>query len=498
MRGLLVAAAVLMAAQGFAGELRKPRVGFLPIATERFRNIGAGTARGTYAERKAKETARMVSDLEAAGYEVVTTGIVWDRDAAGVRQAIDSFVTSRVDCVLETLLSWGEDYAHIRFLRDMPPCPVLFAQRTADEIGLKDTHDEDEFTAYLGHGTLVGSLQASGSNADYDRPMFRTSLGTWKETLARFASFANAARARSILRESRIGLLANFNELMWSTYVNPRDVFRKVGPEVRFLSVMELTDSIAAVTEDEARRMRDAIAAKYELVPGVDDAKFLASVRATIGMERLAAKKGIDLLVLNDADPVLLEKVGLRPGFWPTPECPKNLVVTPEGDVGAGIATFALRLLADGGCVNFIEPFHIDGPEDNFAAGHAGPNDYTHPRGRTKISRDVRFAKTKYRYAGAPFAWHVFAPGEKTMLHCWQAPSGDFRFSSARVECLPTEHFLATYSHGLFRAKDMTNSELFAEILAEGGTQHFAIADGDLRDAVEDLAFLLDFESTRR
>ena len=489
---MLILAAVALTTAGFSAELRKPRVGLLTIATERFRNIGAGTARGTYAERKAKETARMVADLEAAGYEVVSPGIVWDRDAAGVRAAIDGFVTKRVDCVLETLLSWGEDYAHIRFLRDMPPCPVLFAQHVADEVNLKDTHDEDEFAEYLGHGTLVGSLQASGDNADYDRPMFRTTLGTWKEILARLDPFAKAARARTILRESKIGLLANFNELMWSTYVNPRDVFRRIGPEMRFLSVVELTDEIAAVSADEAKRVRDEIAAKYEIVPGVDEEKFLASVRATMGMERLAAKKGVDLLVLNDGDPVLLEKVGLRPGFWPTPNAPKNLVVTPEGDVGAGIAAYALKLLADGGCVNFIEPFHLDLPNGNFAAGHAGPNDYTHPRGKTKISRDVRFAKTKYRYAGAPFAWHVFAPGEKTMLRCRQDSDGSFNFFSARVECLPTEHFLATYSHGLFRAMDTSNTELFGELVEEGGTQHFAFADGDLRTAVEDLAFLLD------
>ena len=60
---------------------------------------------------------------------------------------------------------------------------------------------------------------------------------------------------------------------------------------------------------------------------GVDDA-----VMAAQGIE------AIDLLVLNDIDTMLFKKVGLRPGFYPTPEC-NDLVIVPEGDLGGGIAT---------------------------------------------------------------------------------------------------------------------------------------------------------------
>ena len=120
----------------------------------------------------------------------------------------------------------------------------------------------------------------------------------------------------------------------------------------------------------------------------------------------------------------------------------------PEGDLGGGLATYILRLLS-GGHVNFIEPFHIDLPGENFAAGHAGPNDYT-DEGVTLVSRDVRFAKSAWKHAGAPFAWHVFPAGRKTMLHCSQR-RGRFLMAATLLDCLPCEPFLATYSHGLFR-----------------------------------------------
>ena len=293
------------------------------------------------------------------------------------------------------------------------------------------------------------------------------------------------------MKTGTIGLLACYNEAMWSTYVHPYDVFQKVGPELRFLSVAELEDTVEEIPEAEARAVMADIASRYEVLPNVREDKFLASVRASMAMERMAEKYGLDLLVLNDIDTMLFKHIGLRPGFYPT--SPKvDTVIVPEGDIGGGLATYALRLLT-GGHVHFIEPFHIDLPNENFAAGHAGPNDYTDPMGKTKISIDVRFATSKWKHAGAPFAWHVFAPGQKSMLHCSEH-NGRFMFAATLVESLPCQHFLATYSHGLFRPVGQTAPELFEKLLRLGVTQHYGIAAGDVIPAVKDLAMMLDFD----
>ncbi len=467
---------------------RRPRMGLLLISPERFASIGEETARGSYLERKQKEAVWMEKECAAIA-EVTFPGIVFT--AADVQKAMDAFTADKVDYVLAIYLSWAEDFAWIRFLRDMPPCPVLFCHRMRDEICLKDTHDDDEFAEYLCCGGLVGSLEASGSVKRIGRPMVETFAGTWAQVLARAALFGKAARARALLKQSTFGLLACMNEVMWSTYVDPYAVFSQIGPELRFLSVAELEDSIARVSDHDARAVMQDIAGRYEVLPNVDEGKFLASVRASMGMERLAAEREIDLLVLNDIDRVLFERVGLRPGFWPTsPEIRTHIV--PEGDVGGGIACYMLKLLGDGP-VNYIEPFHIDLPNRCFAAGHAGPNDYTDPRGQCKISSDVRFAKTKWKYAGAPFAWYVFPAGEKTMLHC-SSQTGAFQLVVSRVEALPTEPFLATYSHSLFRPIGQSCEQLFTRLLRQGVTQHYGITDGNVIPAVKDLAMMLGLE----
>ena len=167
-------------------------------------------------------------------------------------------------------------------------------------------------------------------------------------------------------------------------------------------------------------------------------------------------------------------------------------MVVPEGDIGSGVAFAILRMLS-GQHVNDIEPFHVDLPSGTFDAGHAGPNDYTDPRGKCKISSDVRFAKTKWKYAGAPFAWYVFPEGRKTMLHCSQQ-TGSFQLVATQVEATHTDHFLATYSHSHFRPVGEDCTALFSKLLAQGVTQHYAITDGNFTGAVRDLAMMLGVE----
>lgn len=465
--------------------LREANIGLLLLGAERFCPLGEGTQRGSYSERKQAEAAWMLKDCQEIG-QVCFPGIVFTQH--DMINAIDQFTRAKVDMVLAVYLSWAEDAAWSRFLRDMPPVPVLFAHRMRDSISLSDTHDPDQFTEYLCCGGLVGMLEASGNNRAMERPMLFTCLGTWQQILERTRVFAISARARALMRQGVIGLLGGYNEAMWSTYVHPYDVFRVMGPELRFFTISELCDAIEDIPVSEAAAAMRRIAKQYEVLPNVREDKFLASVRASMGLERVARQHRLDLMVLNDINTQLFKQVGLRPGFCPTSQEISALFV-PEGDVGAGLAVYILKLLS-GGHVHFIEPFHVDLPGQNFAAGHAGPNDYTDPEGSTKISIDVRFAASGWKHAGAPFAWHVFSPGIKTMLHC-SYKQGRFILVATLVESLPCRHFLATYSHGLFRPVGQNSQELFGKLLEIGVTQHYGIARGDHREALKDLAGML-------
>ena len=286
-----------------------------------------------YHERKLVESRKITDKIEEI-CEVVYSGIIYTR--SDVKKAMQDFYANSVDFVLAIYLSWAEDFHWIRFLRDMPEVPILFAQPIRDKLSFTDTHDENEFVEYLSAGGLVGSLEASGSIKKMNRKMIKTTIGTWDEIFSTINSFGNAAKVRSILKESKLGLLSSYNEVMWSTYVDPFSLFNKVGPEIHFMSIDELVTEIDRIGEEEINEICTDIEEKYNVRDDVDICKFKASLKASIALEKLSQKNNINLLVLNDLDKTLFERVGLRPGFYP---CPNKypVAIVPEGDVGGGL-----------------------------------------------------------------------------------------------------------------------------------------------------------------
>jgi L-arabinose isomerase len=461
----------------------------LLITTPRFKNLGEGTESGVYHERKDREAAQLLARIDFA--ETIFPGVVYTRE--DLRAAIRRFAESDIDMVFAHFMSWSDDFAWIRFLRDMPEMPIFFAGLNRDSIGFNDSLEEDRFVEFLSAGSLVGLLEASGSASRFNRPLFYRRTGDIDGILEDLKRFSAAACLRSYLRQTSFALLPSYNEVMWATYVDPYSLFMKAGPELRFLGGAELIEYIDNISDENASTVMNTILGAYESQGEIDKEKMLASVKASMALEAIARAYRAELLVLNDVDAVLLRQVGLRPGFTPCPGT-NDVMVVPEGDIGGGLASFILGKLT-GQPVNYIEPFYVDKTAGVFHAGHAGPNDYTDPAGKTLISTDTRFAKSNYKHAGAPFAWHLIGPGEKTMLHVSQS-NGAFKMVCSVVDALPSKHFLAGYSHGIFKTRSPAD-EFFTGLQNIGVTQHYALTAGDHRETLAHAASLLGFEFHR-
>jgi len=467
-----------------------PIVGLLLIASPRFRNLGEGTERGTYQSRKQREAEQIAKAL-GRDMDVSFPGVIYE--SADLHRALASFKAARVDFVFAEFMSWSEDATWIEFLREDVGVPVLFAHIIRKDIGFSNTDAEDDFIEFLSAGGLVGTLEGSGSVGRVKNGQISSVLGGLERVLDETRKFGRAAAARSALRNSKLGLVGNYNELMWSTYVDPYNIFAKLGPTVHFISYSDLASEVLRVPDGDAGAYVKHLRERHSVLPDLDELKFLESARASLALARIAERMNLDIMVLNDVDHALFRAIGLRPGFYPDYFNKNASVLVPEGDMGAGIAAYLLKMFS-GKNVNFIEPFYIDSANGTFVAGHAGPNDHCDASIATcvKIARDVRFAKTDYKFAGAPFAWQVFAPGEKTMLHISEN-NGQFKMICTMVEALECKHFLASYSHGVFRPK-LPVANLFEQIIKIGSTQHFVIADGDWRDDLRHLSDMCSIE----
>ena len=173
---------------------RKPKIGLLLIGAERFQSLGEGTADGTYKERKAVETGKILSGMKEYA-DVVFTEPVYTREAA--EKAVALFFNEKVDGVVASFLSWAEDFAWIRFLRELPPMPLLLASFVRDSLSITDTNDENQFLDFLSAGALVGFQEASGSFRRFDRPMSEIFIGTFDQVMAKTRVFAAAAKTRA-------------------------------------------------------------------------------------------------------------------------------------------------------------------------------------------------------------------------------------------------------------------------------------------------------------
>lgn len=467
---------------------RKAKAGLLLIASPRFKNL-SGPERGTYGERK--ELA--VRDIKASMdfLDIVDPGIVYEREDA--QKAMDLFYDEKVDFIYAEFLSWSEDFAWIRFLRDCPDIPMLFCNVAKPKMTFETTIDEDDFIDYLCAGTLVGSLEGSGSIRRVPRKNVKTVMGTREQITEKVRTFAKAAKTRAILRHSNVGLMANMNEAMWSTYIDNYDLFTKIGPEIHYIPYSDYGTEIESLTDAEVKEYADELTSKYKMMDDVEYDKFIGCVKATLGIRKLAEKNDIDCYVYNDIDRATFCVAGCRAGFYPQWFNDNLSVLVPEADIAAGLITYIMKLIS-GKNVNFIEPFHIEDDFGTFAGGHAGPNDHNDPDWQENVvmARDVRFAKTSWKYAGAPFAWNRFSPGMKTVAGLYEE-DGKYKLITFQAESLPGKHLLATYSHSVFRPV-VPVKELFEQILRIGATQHYAIVDGDIRPELEDFAQMMGFE----
>ena len=469
---------------------RKPKAGLLLFATQRFKNLGEGTKRGTYHERKTLEVKAIVQFLEN-DLDVVYPGIIYSRE--DVEAAMQSFLRENVDFIISEFLSWSEDFAWVRFVRDMPDIPMLLFSPTREIVELGNTFEEDEFIEFLSAGTLVGSLEASLSLKRLKKDNVQILLGDRQKLIVEIKSFARAALTRSILKKARFGILANYNELMWSTYVDPFNLFARVGPELNFISHLEYAALVAQVQDASIDKYLKQLTSLYKIDSDVNPKLFVESIRASLALADLITKKEIDALIFNDVDPHMLQHVGLRPGFYHPSINEQMSVMVPEADVGAGTMAFILKVIS-GKHISFIEPFHMERSKNTFSAGHAGPHDYNDPAHAEKvlIARDVRFAKTKYKFAGAPFAWYRIPAGLKTMAH-FSEDNGQYKIACALVESFDGPHLYASYSHSIFKSL-IPVEKLFERMLHLGTTQHFLIVDGDYRKELSMLAAMMNFE----
>ncbi|MBN1853023.1 MAG: hypothetical protein JW829_09880 [Pirellulales bacterium] len=475
-------------------KVRKPRCGILFLECNWFKAVGMGSnAPGGNLASKVQARHQAICRELRADLDIIDPGLVSSVEQLEV--AIKLFIQQDADFVLASFMTWAEDFAWVRFLRDFPArIPVLFWCEQKETIPRENNYSSDAFVDFLDNTGLVGSLEGSASAGRFRASgrCIETICGSRSRCHDRIVRFANAAKARAILHRARIGLFQSQNEIMWSTYVDPYRFFTDVGPEITIVSFARFLDAIKAVGDAETADLVAKFRGMYQVNDLADDALMKVSVQASIGLAHLADALRLDGLAFNDVDSALHEMCGLRPGFYHPDFNQNDSVLVPEADVCMAALGLAIRTMLGRPCL-FAEPLFLDDARNTFMAGHAGPNNHAIADPESVvIMPDTEYKNADFEYAGAPFACFNMPLGAVTMVHFGPARDS-FKIVQSLVESVPITCSLNGYASGNFRPPSPV-TEFFEHLLEAGVTQHFLMVLGDWRAQIRDFARVAGFQ----
>jgi L-fucose isomerase-like protein len=235
--------------------------------------------------------------LEGLGLELVTTDPVSDdvagRDEARARQDL---AQQDMDLLIVCLAGWIPSHTVIDVISPFAHKPMVL-------WGL---------TGYYEDGRLVTTADQAGTTALRD-PMeamgfkFKYIFDTPDEPAAgvqKVAAFGEVARAASLLRRSRIGMMGYRDMRLYATLVDGVSLRRVIGAEIDSIEMLEVVQRMPSRSAAEVKTVVDHLLASWEFEGEVDPAVLDQPIRMYLAIHDLVRERGFQGVSLVDVDGV--------------------------------------------------------------------------------------------------------------------------------------------------------------------------------------------------
>jgi L-fucose isomerase-like protein len=307
----------------------------LPRIKAGFAGFGEVNSPRDLIERK---VSRAREQLEALGMELVTTAPVSD-DPAGQdeRRAREELTREDFDLLVVCLAGWIPSHTVIDVISPFAHKPMLL-------WGL---------TGYYEDGRLVTTADQAGTTALRD-PMealgfkFKYIYDTPDDPdggAAKVLAFAEIARAVSLLRRSRIGMMGYRDMRLYATLVDGVSLRRVIGAEIDVFEMLEVVQRMALKGHGEVKVVVDRLISEWQFEGEIDRAAFDQPVRMYLAIKDLAVERGFDGVSLIDVDGVK-KLLKFPPGLVMSLLMDReNVAAIPENDGLGAITQLIVRYL---------------------------------------------------------------------------------------------------------------------------------------------------------
>jgi L-fucose isomerase-like protein len=285
-----------------------------------------------------RKVAQARQALEGLGLELLTIGPVSD-DAAGQDEARarEALAKQDFDLLVVCLAGWIPSHTVIDVISPFAHKPMVLWGLTGHYEGgrLVTTADQAGTTA------LRDPMDALGFRFKYVYDTPDEPGGSAPGVL----DYAKVARAASLLRRSRIGMMGYRDMRLYGTLVDGVSLRRVVGAEVDVFEMLEVVQRMAEKKAADVRTVVDRLLSEWDFGGDVDPAVLDQPIRMYLAIKDLVRERGYQGVSLIDVDGVK-KLLKFTPGLVLSLLADfENLAAIPENDGLGAVTQLMVRYL---------------------------------------------------------------------------------------------------------------------------------------------------------
>jgi L-arabinose isomerase len=252
---------------------------------------------------------------------------------------------------------------------------------------------------------------------------------SWRE----IEEWLAAARVRSALASSRLGLMGHYYSGMLDIMTDVTLVSIAFGTHVEIVEVDELSALVREVAESDVVRRLAEFREAFDVQPDCPNGELSRAARTSVALDRFVALHDLNMMAYyykgsgNEANEDTMSSIILGTSLLTA----RHIPVAGEYEVKNALAMKIMDLLGAGG--SFTEYYAIDFKDDLVLMGHDGPGHIAICEGKTK----VRPLEVYHGKVGRGLSVEMSVKhGPVTLLSVAEDAGARFRLLVAEGECV--------------------------------------------------------------
>ena len=158
-------------------------------------------------------------------------------------------------------------------------------------------------------------------------------------------SYAKAARAKSLLRSSRIGMMGFRDMRLYGTLYDGISLRSTIGPDVEFFEMLEMQQIIETLNENDVMHLKEKVLGRWDFVKEPAEGTVEKAVRLYLAVSEKVKERGYEAISLIDVDGVKKLMRFAPAGVFMLLYEEDDICTIPENDTMGSVSQLITRYL---------------------------------------------------------------------------------------------------------------------------------------------------------